>query len=266
MKFHLCILLARDARPPCVPPNIDSPNLDSPISHIKSREPSWCHDLKTLLFKPSREVIPFTSLIPPHLKKMSLQAKPKLTASAPSRSTSSEIFRDAMVVRTEVFVQEQGIPAENEFDDDDERSIHWVVYANDKIPVGAIRLVPSPHAPHDHPSSHAENPESEMGTFFKLGRIAASKKYRGLGIGRMLVNVAVQYATENPGEVGPRGIHGVSIEGLGEWDGRCLVHAQTSVQGMWAKSGFVIDETMGEWDEEGIMHVGMWRDLRIVGT
>lgn len=166
-----------------------------------------------------------------------------------------------MVVRTEVFVHEQGVPLEHERDDDDKRSIHWVIYADDKTPVGVIRLVPSPHVLHDFPVSHADH---ARGTFFKLGRLAASKKYRGLGIGKMLVDAAVQYARKNPGEVGPRGVDGGAVEGLGEWDGRCLVHAQSSVKGMWAKSGFVIDEAMGEWDEEGIMHVGMWRDVGIV--
>lgn len=172
---------------------------------------------------------------------------PDFTISAPSRGTSSSLFKDAMVVRTEVFVHEQGVPIENERDDDDERSIHWVIYADSETPVGVIRLVPSPH---DHP-----------GTFFRLGRLAAAKKYRGFGIGRMLVNAAVQYARENPAEVEPRGKDGTAVKGLGEWDGRCLVHAQSSVKGMWAKCGFVIDEGMGEWDEEGIMHVGMWRDI-----
>lgn len=167
-----------------------------------------------------------------------------------------------MIVRTKVFVHEQGVPAENERDDDDERSIHWVIY-DDETPIGVIRLVPSPHAPHshDHPDSHVENPEK--GTFIKLGRVATLKEYRGLGVGRMLVDATVRYASLNPGEVGPRGKDGVV--GEGEWDGRCLVHAQSSVQGMWGKCGFVIDPGMGEWDEEGIMHVGMWRDIEISG-
>jgi hypothetical protein len=35
-------------------------------------------------------------------------------------------FLDAMEVREEVFVQEQGVPPENEFDADDARACHWV--------------------------------------------------------------------------------------------------------------------------------------------
>ena len=39
-------------------------------------------------------------------------------------------FLDAMSVREAVFVTEQGVPLANEFDADDARSCHWVVYAS----------------------------------------------------------------------------------------------------------------------------------------
>jgi hypothetical protein len=35
-------------------------------------------------------------------------------------------FLDAMEVREQVFVDEQKVPLENEFDADDHRSCHWV--------------------------------------------------------------------------------------------------------------------------------------------
>jgi hypothetical protein len=35
-------------------------------------------------------------------------------------------FVDAMEVREQVFVIEQGVPLENEFDSDDARACHWV--------------------------------------------------------------------------------------------------------------------------------------------
>src|SRR5262245_5351028 len=78
-------------------------------------------------------------------------------------------FLDALAVRERVFVAEQQLPLENELDDDDDRSCHWVVYARDPaaaapphcavrarddalspapVPVGTLRLVPFPHAPH----------------------------------------------------------------------------------------------------------------------
>ena len=41
-------------------------------------------------------------------------------------STIPKTFLDAMEVREEVFVQEQGVPLDNEFDADDARACHWV--------------------------------------------------------------------------------------------------------------------------------------------
>jgi hypothetical protein len=41
-------------------------------------------------------------------------------------ATIPKTFLDAMEVREQVFVKEQNIPLENEFDADDARSCHWV--------------------------------------------------------------------------------------------------------------------------------------------
>jgi hypothetical protein len=41
-------------------------------------------------------------------------------------SSIPKTFIDAMEVREQVFVQEQGVPLENEFDSDDARACHWV--------------------------------------------------------------------------------------------------------------------------------------------
>ncbi|TDZ32815.1 hypothetical protein C8035_v011076 [Colletotrichum spinosum] len=81
-------------------------------------------------------------------------------------------FCDAMDVREQVFVIEQGVPLENEFDADDSRACHWITYASvnmniedevvdaagnivkrrkrgpRSIPIGTLRLVPFPHEPH----------------------------------------------------------------------------------------------------------------------
>jgi len=129
-----------------------------------------------------------------------------------------EIFRDAMSVREEVYVVEQNIPLENEFDHDDARSWHWVAYASvgtrnsvegrsgaadrrgstaNKLAVGTIRLVPPPHPPHPEPgSSHkidnAEGKEPDVSSipargqrgngrepYVKLGRLAVLQPFRG---------------------------------------------------------------------------------------
>jgi hypothetical protein len=41
-------------------------------------------------------------------------------------------FLDAMEVREKVFVEEQGVPLDNEFDSDDHRSCHWVSHFKNK--------------------------------------------------------------------------------------------------------------------------------------
>ncbi|KAL7798181.1 acyl-CoA N-acyltransferase [Trichoderma ceciliae] len=89
--------------------------------------------------------------------------------------TIPRTFLDAMEVREEVFVKEQGVPEDNEFDADDPRSCHWVIYVSvnkteapeirneggdvvqprksstRSVPVGTIRIVPFPHEPHPKP-------------------------------------------------------------------------------------------------------------------
>ncbi|KAL2075491.1 hypothetical protein VTL71DRAFT_434 [Oculimacula yallundae] len=86
-------------------------------------------------------------------------------------------FLDAMEVRETVFVEEQKVPLDNEFDSDDPRACHWVIYASintvtdpevtsssgeiitrkksttRSTPIGTIRLVPFPHPPHPEPGS-----------------------------------------------------------------------------------------------------------------
>ncbi|WYZ36783.1 hypothetical protein EsH8_II_000289 [Colletotrichum jinshuiense] len=114
-------------------------------------------------------------------------------------------FCDAMEVREAVFVKEQNVPAENEFDADDSRSCHWISYASvNKVveqevvddagnivkprrsstrstPIGTIRLVPFPHAP--HPKNGGvywdgvlkEDAGGEAGKSPEAGSVAAEK-------------------------------------------------------------------------------------------
>ncbi|KAF2197246.1 hypothetical protein GQ43DRAFT_444403 [Delitschia confertaspora ATCC 74209] len=100
-------------------------------------------------------------------------------------TTVPPVFRDALAVREEVFVNEQGVPLEVEVDEDDKRSWHWVVKASvatisppseqpnpiddtdsrkdtkeegerrasataSQVPVATIRLIPPPHGPNPY--------------------------------------------------------------------------------------------------------------------
>ncbi len=218
------------------------------------------------------------------------------------------IFKEAMSVREEVFVDEQHVPLENELDADDARSFHWVVYASvsniqgsesgdgrkssetARMPVGTVRLVPPPHPPHPEPGSthaidnaEAEEPPANGGErktsfhdgkepYVKLGRLATLKPYRGLGLGRLLLNAALNWAARNPHAIlplpSPTSREAAKVDGTisssdETWNGLILVHAQESLEQMYAKYGFSKDEEMGIWIEEGIKHVGMWRRVEL---
>jgi len=113
---------------------------------------------------------PFIQLVKPGADGLRKYIRDKPPSEQPA-SVPKE-FLDAMEVRIAVFGDEQGVPLENEFDDDDVRSCHWIVYASiNKIiqheqrdeaghviqrqrsetfsqPIGTVRLVPFPHYPH----------------------------------------------------------------------------------------------------------------------
>lgn len=82
----------------------------------------------------------------PTLRSCIQQTSPPSSSLPPTPQT----FLDAMVVREAVFVDEQKVALENEFDEEDPRCWHWVLYAPGELesegvkPAGTIRLVPFP--------------------------------------------------------------------------------------------------------------------------
>lgn len=155
------------------------------------------------------------------------------------------VFADAMDIRLKVFAGEQGCSAENELDDDDARSWQWVAYLSD--PVACIRLVPPPHAPH-HNGVVDENEQP----YIKITRMAVMRVARGAGLARQMCDEALGWAAKNPDVIG------------NGWKGLVLVHAQVSVEKVWQRLGFKTDPRLGQWDEEGIQHIGMWRQLDMI--
>ncbi len=130
--------------------------------------------------------------------------------------------RDAGSVRTEVFVQEQGISREDEWDAADHTAIHAVVYNRMQIPLATGRLlVNSPGVG-------------------KIGRMAAKRVLRGSHLGRQILQALCDKAKA-------RG------------DREILLHAQQSASAFYAKSGFV---QRGEpFTEVGIAHLEMFKIL-----
>jgi len=78
---------------------------------------------------------------------------------------------EAGALRTEVFVREQGIPAEFEWDEWDARSVHCVAYRGG-VPVGTGRLLPDG----------------------RIGRMAVRADLRGHGIGRRVLEALAEVA------------------------------------------------------------------------
>jgi predicted GNAT family N-acyltransferase len=76
------------------------------------------------------------------------------------------------MVRRAVFIEEQGVPALLEWDEDDAGSVHWLACAMDGTPIGCARLLPDGH----------------------LGRMAVLPDWRGQGIGRALLDAAMRAA------------------------------------------------------------------------
>lgn len=158
-------------------------------------------------------------------------------------------------------------------------------------PIGTIRLVPFPHAPHPEPGSkftfdaeeelsgpppyivdRATTYHNGVEPYIKLGRIAVVKEFRGAGISKILANAAITWAQKNPtffnpsvAAMGMENMGATSTDQIPVWKGLMCVHAQQQVENAWAKWGFQTDHGMGTWDEEGIMHVGMFKRLTIEG-
>lgn len=130
--------------------------------------------------------------------------------------------RDASALRTAVFVEEQRIPAEMEWDAADAECVHAVAYNRLGLPLATGRLLQ--HVP----------------GVAKIGRMAVSQAVRSSGVGREVLEALMKAARA-------RGDHEV------------LLHAQTSAAPFYARAGFT--PRGAEFEEAGIPHVEMTRAL-----
>lgn len=80
---------------------------------------------------------------------------------------TSEELKIAFEIRKKVFVEEQNVPLEEEYDEFEDKCLHVLAFFKE-IPVGTARMR-----------------TTQKG--IKLERFCVLKKYRGLGVGRSLV-------------------------------------------------------------------------------
>ncbi|KAL8801478.1 MAG: hypothetical protein Q9182_004445 [Xanthomendoza sp. 2 TL-2023] len=230
---------------------------------------------------------------------LSSLATPQSNISPDPPKDIPELFLSALHVRIPVFVTEQHCSLANEIDTDDARSWHWIAF-DGTLPVATLRLVPVSGKPSNDGGGEegSEQPVMEkehLGVanggevegdgklteprhgatgmwdgregYIKIGRMATLSSHRGMGIAQRLIEEALVWTTSHATDLSSSGDGVGKRESKAElkWEGLVLSHAQKSVQRWWTKMGFEVDEGLGEWWEEGIEHVGMWRRVRIVG-
>jgi YbgC/YbaW family acyl-CoA thioester hydrolase len=130
----------------------------------------------------------------------------------------AELSAGAGQVRTEVFVHEQRIPKEMEWDEADHIAVHALTSNRLGMPLATGRLLQ--HAP-------------GVG---RIGRMAVNRLLRGSNLGRDILAALIEAARQ-------RGDHEV------------MLHAQRSAEGFYSRLGFV---PRGEpFNEAGIDHIEM---------
>ena len=125
-------------------------------------------------------------------------------------------------LRIEIFVKEQGVPQENEFDDYDLQVPHLVIFSDGEA-VATGRNIP-----------YGENT-------IKIGRIAVKKEKRGLHLGEKIVKELIRKAREDGAKT-------------------VKVGAQTHAVGFYEKCGFKLVGTP-EYLEENIPHYDMYLEF-----
>lgn len=134
-------------------------------------------------------------------------------------------------VRKEVFVGEQGVPEDLEYDAYDAVAVHVLAIREDGLPLGTGRLL------YGEAAAAKTGGDPSVGS---LGRLAVTKAARGLGVGVALVR-AIEDAAR------ARGLAAVDL------------HAQTHALGFYERLGYVAYGP--EFPDAGIPHRAMRRAL-----
>lgn len=117
-------------------------------------------------------------------------------------------------IRRAVFIEEQGVPEELEWDADDAGAIHLLAVDTDDMPIGCARLLTDGH----------------------IGRMAVLQAWRGKGVGRALLQQALETARA-------------------EGHTTVRLSAQSHAVAFYARHGFIAEGD--EYFEAGIPHLAM---------
>ncbi|MEX0171614.1 GNAT family N-acetyltransferase [Streptomyces sp. LMG1-1-1.1] len=155
-----------------------------------------------------------------------------MTVAYAVREAAEPADREAcFAVRREVFVEEQGVPQELEYDTYDATAVHVLAVRADGLPLGTGRLL------HGSDAVGKTGGDASVGS---LGRLAVAKAARGLGVGAALVRAVEDVARE-------RGLTAVDL------------HAQTHAMGFYERLGY---EAYGpEFPDAGMPHRAMRKAL-----
>jgi predicted GNAT family N-acyltransferase len=111
----------------------------------------------------------------------------------------NEAKSQVMPIRHEIFIKEQKVPEELEWDEFDQNALHAIVKQENQV-IGTARLI-------------IDN------TIARIGRMAIQKEYREQGIGQKLLSILIQTAKEKGAQ-------------------ECILHAQTHAIAFYAKADF----------------------------
>ena len=158
--------------------------------------------------------------VPDQLRHLLVRFEERQPVTRLETGTWAQLGTDAAKLRTEIFVQEQRIPVELEWDEADQTAVHAVVYNALGQPVATGRLL----------RDSAGNS--------RIGRMAVKRVLRGARLGRDILHALMDVSRER-----------------GDLD--LMLHAQLSAQGFYQRAGF---SSRGEpFDEAGIPHIEMSR-------
>ncbi|MBV1947365.1 GNAT family N-acetyltransferase [Streptomyces sp. BV129] len=130
-------------------------------------------------------------------------------------------------VRKDVFVGEQGVPQDIEYDAYDASAVHVLAVDEDGVPLGTGRLL------HGEAAAAKTGGDASVGS---LGRLAVTRRARGLGVGAALVR-AIEDAA--------RGLGLTAVD----------LHAQTQALGFYERLGYTAYGP--EFQDAGIAHRAM---------